>query len=130
MESADSTTQRVLIVDDSEQITELLAAWLSDLAAISIAHNVDDALQAVLVTKPDVLLVDIVMPGRSGFDLIDALKRQPGGLESRVIFMTGLQEPANTYRAMELGATTVLHKPLDPEQLRHVVSTSLHSASA
>lgn len=128
MGSTVTPAQRVLVVDDSPQITELIAAWLSDLAIVSVAYSGTEAWQAAIVTQPHVLIVDIVLPGLSGFDLVDALRQRSGGFESQVIFITGLQEPANTYRAMELGAMTVLHKPLDPQKVREAVLAALHSA--
>ena len=119
-------THRLLIVDDSEQITTLLAESLSDLAVVAVAHSGDAALRQAQAFNPHVMLVDIVLPGFSGFEVVDALRRRPGGLEAVVIFVTGLQEPANVRRAMELGAAAVLHKPLDMADVRRLVLDALN----
>ena len=125
MPESTSPKHRVLVIDDSPQITGLLATALDDLAIITVAHSGDDALQQALALKPHVMLVDIILPGLSGFDVVETLRQRPGGLTAQVIFMTGLQEPANAYRARELGAMAVLYKPLVPEHVRRVVLQAL-----
>ena len=130
MSTAPAPTHRVLIVDDSEQMTALVASWLADLAVVSVAHSAEEAWQIAAATRPHLVVVDVVMPRLTGFDFVEALRRQPHGRESQVIFITGLQEPANTYRAMELGALIVLHKPLDADQVRQVVATALQAHPA
>ena len=130
MSTAPAPTHRVLVVDDSEQMTALVASWLADLAVVSVAYSAEEAWQIAAASRPHLVVVDIVMPRHSGFDFVEALRQQPGGDQSQVIFMTGLQEPANTYRAMELGALMVLHKPLEAEHVRQVVAAALQTHGA
>ena len=128
MAEGDRPGYRVLIVDDSPQITTLLASCLADLATIAVAEAGDAALRQAVEFKPHLMLVDIVLPGFSGFDLVDMLRRRPGGIDAHVVFMTGLQEPANAYRARELGARAMIYKPLDPEHVRRVVTQLLYAS--
>jgi CheY-like chemotaxis protein len=123
-------TQHILVVDDSREITALLAAWLEDLAVVSIAHSGEEAWLIAASTKPHVMLVDILMPRTSGFEVVETLRRRPGGLDAQVLFMTGLQEPANFRRARELGAKAVLHKPLEETHVRELVLAALLMAAA
>ena len=121
---------RVLVIDDSKAMTELLASCLADIADVAVAHSGDEGLQRALTFEPHVMLVDIVLPQFSGFEVVDALYRRRDGIRPKVIFITGLREPANDYRARELGALTVLHKPLDPDQVRRAVLAALYLSPA
>src|SRR5688572_26289060 len=127
---ARSPTHRVLIVDDSVPITQLLATCLADLARVETAHSGVAGLERAVTFNPNVLIVDIMLPGMSGFDLVETLRRRHGGLAAPVIFVTGLQEPANIRRAKQLGALAVLHKPLNAEGVRSLVLKALLGARA
>ena len=119
-------TYRVLVIDDSKPVTDLLVRFLADIAIISVAHSGDEALQRALSVEPHVMIVDIVLPRFSGFEVVAALRHQSMRIRPKVIFITGLQEPANDHRARELGALAVLHKPLSSEQVRRAVLSALY----
>ena len=120
------STHRVLIIDDSKSITDLLEAALADIGVLSVAHSGDDAMQRALSFEPHVMVVDIVLPQFSGFEVVAALHQQPLRIRPKVIFITGLQERANDIRARELGALAVLHKPLSPDHVRRAVLSALY----
>ncbi len=109
---------RVLIVDDDPALGRFLSAWLSGLGVIvEIASDGFDAGSKVVDFEPDIMLLDLMMPGLDGFDVCKRIKQNPatGGL--RIIAMTGYPSPENEQRIIESGAERMLVKPLDTSKL-------------
>lgn len=103
----------VLIVDDEPNIRRMLAALLeAEGYAASSAGDGDEALAAVEAFEPDVVLLDLALPGRSGIDVLEALCRRP---LVQVVMMSGRATLADAVRATKLGACHFLEKPLAPE---------------
>jgi two-component system LytT family response regulator len=104
---------KALIVDDEPPARRELRRMLADFPWIEVigeARNVEDAAEKVVSLSPDLLLLDIHMPGGSGFDLLARLECVP-----RVIFTTAHDEHA--VRAFEVNALDYLLKPIDPRRL-------------
>jgi CheY-like chemotaxis protein len=107
---------RVLIVDDSAEIAGLVSLWLEDEGcAVVTAGSGREAMDAVAVYRPDVVFLDLVLPGLDGFQVCDALRRQP--LAPEVILMTGYSNPRYLRRGADLGVVTLLQKPLTRESV-------------
>ena len=105
---------RALIVDDERLARKELSSLLSDFQKVEVigeAINVDDAFQKVQELKPDLLFLDIQMPGKSGFDLLEMLDSVP-----QVIFTTAYDEYA--LRAFDVNALDYLLKPIQKERLK------------
>lgn len=115
----------VLAVDDSPAVLESVCAMLSGEAEVLFATTGDEALTLAGITVPDLILLDIVMPGPDGFETCRRLKADPVLAEIPVVFLTGLQESADTARGLELGALDFLAKPFDPAILRTKVHNLL-----
>lgn len=102
-----------LLIDDErlarQEMRRLLAAHL-DVEVLGEAHNAAEALRLVAEQQPDLLLLDIQMPGQSGFDLLSELDSTP-----RVIFVTAFDQYA--LKAFEVNALDYLVKPVHPERL-------------
>lgn len=124
-----ATRPRVLVVDDSPAVTGLVAAWLSDFAEVATVYSGAEALTRIHKTVPDLMVVDIVMPAVDGFQLVMHMRQHPRLAATPVIFITGIEQPASRYRALELGATALLHKPLDEDQVRATVRDALDDVS-
>ena len=109
---------RVLAVDDNPAILKLVTDHLSQKSDIEIVGSACDGLEALGLIdqiKPDVVLLDIIMPRMDGFSVLDALSsRTP---RPRVIMLTGLSRDDFIARAMRLGASYYLVKPIDPDLL-------------
>ncbi|WP_457580919.1 LytR/AlgR family response regulator transcription factor [Ensifer canadensis] len=109
----------VLIVDDEplarRRLARLVAA-LPDAEAIGEAGNVQDACRAVEVLSPDIILLDIQMPGGSGFDIIERM----GGKGPAVVFVTAFDHFA--LRAFDVAAVDYVTKPIDPGRLQTAIS--------
>jgi len=109
---------RVLVVDDEEAMVALLAGWIETLGfSIATAPNGASGLQAAREFRPDVILMDAMMPVMGGFETLLALKRDPDLCHIPVLFLTvrdGIQEVIS---ALDQGATDYLTKPFRPQQL-------------
>ncbi len=109
---------RALLVDDERlarvELRRLLARH-PEVAIVGEAADADEARAAVARTQPDLLFLDIQMPGGSGFDLLAALHEPGRATPHRIIFVTAFDEHA--LRAFEFGAADYLLKPVDPRRL-------------
>ena len=104
---------KALIIDDERLARKELTNLLKDHHEVEIigeAVNVDDAYQKILTLDPDLLFLDIQMPGKTGFDLLEMLDSVP-----KVIFTTAYDEYA--LKAFEVNALDYLLKPIQPERL-------------
>lgn len=108
----------ILVVDDHEQNLELLSAYLDDLGAeIRQARDGVEAVQAVAERKPDLILLDVMMPRMSGFQVCGKLKSDPATKDIPIVVVTALNEVADVERAVELGADDFLTKPVNRLEL-------------
>jgi two-component system cell cycle response regulator len=109
---------KVLIADDNPQILELLEAYLEPLGVrVLLATNGQAALAAVEREQPDLLLLDIMMPQRSGYQVCRALKDDPRYADIPIIMVTALNEVGDIERARECGADDFLSKPVNKKEL-------------
>jgi DNA-binding response OmpR family regulator len=107
---------RVLVVDDEPGVRESLRMVLRDECAVDLASSVDEALAQLRDEPPDLVLLDLVMPGRSGFDLLSEIRSRPGS--PAVVVLTGTTAVATAVEAMKQGAADYLTKPFEVEALR------------
>lgn len=108
----------VLLVDDNEQNLELLVAYLEDLGCeLRTAKDGADALEAVAQRRPDLLLLDVMMPRMSGFQVCARLKREPATANIPVVMVTALNEVADVERARDCGANDFITKPVNKSEL-------------
>jgi len=105
---------KVLIVDDLEPNVRLMSRWLISRGfQIVSAADGDAAFATALRDRPDLVVLDLMMPAPNGFDVCEKLKGNPFTRQIPIIVVTGLQHPANIAHARQLGADAVLVKPLD-----------------
>ncbi|HUX00048.1 MAG: response regulator [Phycisphaerae bacterium] len=114
-EVRDST---VLIADDNEQNVELLQAYLEELGCrVLAAHDGQQTLEAVKAGKPDLILLDIMMPKVSGFEICRKLKGDPETASIPICIVTALTEVGDIERAVEAGTDDFLSKPINRWEL-------------
>ena len=112
------TIQKVLVVDDSR--TELM--FLSDLLSkhglsVRTAQNADEAMRQLAEERPDLILMDVVMPGQNGFQLTRTITRHPDYAGIPVIMCTSKNQETDRVWAMRQGARDYVTKPVDSATL-------------
>jgi sigma-B regulation protein RsbU (phosphoserine phosphatase) len=116
----------VLVVDDAPANIQVVNSILKDTYKIRIATNGAKALELVGVAPPpDLILLDIMMPGMDGYEVCTRLKGDPGTKDIPVIFLTGQTETADETRGFEVGAVDYIHKPFSPAVVKARVQTHL-----
>jgi DNA-binding response OmpR family regulator len=112
----DGATTRVLIVDDDTAIRELLMTLLRlEGVEVAAAENGEAALAAVAAQRPDVVVVDVQMPGMDGYDLCRRLKVDASG--PRVVMLSGHTSSQDERDGRAAGADAFLRKPFSPLEL-------------
>lgn len=109
---------KILIADDNAQNVELLEAYLGGLdCEIETAFNGEEALEAVERFKPDLVLLDIMMPKLSGFEVCRLIRQNPDTRDTLVLMVTALNEPADFERGVQSGTDDFLTKPVNKVEL-------------
>ncbi len=117
-ESAAARRARVLIADDNEPNRELLEAYLADIdCEIATAVDGADTMDKVADFRPDVILLDVMMPKLSGFEVCQRLKSDPATSPIMILMVTALGELGDIERAVEAGTDDFLSKPVNRVEL-------------
>ena len=124
-------TNRILVVDDEPDITALVAYHLAKAGhRVSTAANGSDALKAAREERPDIVILDLMLPGVSGYDVLAELRRRDDTREVGVILLTSRREEADRIRGLSLGADDYLSKPFSPQELSLRVNALLRRLGA
>ncbi len=111
--------QTILVVDDEPDLTRLLCTRLESLGYKTLAENSgEEGLAAAEKNRPDLILLDILMPKMKGMEVCSRLKANPKTKEIPVIFLTAMEMPEQIKGGLDLGAEDYLLKPIDVEQLK------------
>jgi diguanylate cyclase (GGDEF)-like protein len=111
-------TSTILVVDDTVNTLELIATILGTEHKVLTAGDGETAMKIALQEEPDLILLDIRMPGMDGYQLCRLLKADPVTREIPVIFVTAMDEEREEAKGLELGAIDYITKPLSPPILR------------
>ncbi|MDY6913904.1 MAG: response regulator [Planctomycetota bacterium] len=118
VDEAKVSQSNILVVDDNTQNLELLVAYLDSLGCkVYTATNGVDALQKVQDENPDLILLDIMMPRMSGFEVCRKLKTDPQMRDIPIIMVTALNELSDIERAVESGTDDFITKPVNRLEL-------------
>lgn len=116
----------ILLVDDTPTNLKILVEYFSDSGFdISVATSGETALKQIEVNPPDLILLDVMMPGIDGFETCRRVKANPATKDIPVIFMTALTETEDKVKGFEAGAVDYVTKPLHQEEVRARVNTHL-----
>lgn len=118
---------KILIVDDDSDTRRILRYVLSPVAAVLEASSGADALAQIKAEKPRLVMLDLVMPGIGGLEVLEAgLKLFPN---MTVVMLTGQSDVGVAKAALDKGARAYITKPIDPQRLREVVEDMLGTDS-
>ena len=127
-DQAENVKGRVLVVDDEEYNRLLLRDLLETRGhQVEEAANGKEALQAVAAQLPDIILLDIMMPGMDGFEVCKRLKEEPRTAHIPVLMITALREREDLLRGIELGANDFLSKPIDMQEVALKVRNGIYA---
>ncbi len=127
-----ATQYTVLLVEDNPQHLELLEAYMEGVPEVRVvtAANGLEAMAKVAEESPDLVLLDIMMPKMSGFEVCKRLKNDPKTRDILVVMVTALTETGDIERAAECGTDDYLSKPIDRKALvdliRNLLATKAH----
>ena len=116
---------RVLLVDDAKANLDILVEGLKSDHKLSLAFNGEMALQIAARTPPDLVLLDIVMPGIDGYEVCRRLRQLPETAEVPIMFLSSLEDVQNKTRGFEAGANDYLTKPFDMLEVKARVRSLL-----
>ena len=121
-------TRTVLIVEDEEDAAELFAEMMrvSGFRVLKISNSTP-ALSMMTVEKPDVVILDIMMPDISGLELLHQMRREPELANIPVVVVSAKSMPADIKKGMEAGASTYLTKPVGFLDLKEAVERAISS---
>lgn len=111
--------QKILIVDDEAGMREMLNDLLADMNCdLHFAADGNEGLEKAIEVKPDLMLLDIMLPGMDGFQLCEAIRKRPDIAAVPVIMVTGHNTEESARRGIEVGAEDVLSKPFNMSELK------------
>lgn len=124
------TANRILIVDDVKANIDILVSALRNDCKISVATSGAAALAQVEMNPPDLILLDIVMPGMSGYEVCSRIKSNSSSESIPIIFLTAMNETKDKSKAFELGAVDYITKPFQIAEVKARVRTHLSLKNA
>lgn len=125
----DLSTASIMLVDDNAQNLELMQAFLEELPCkVTTASDGVEAIEKIERSCPDLLILDVMMPRMSGFEVCQKIKSQPSTRDTVVIMVTALNEVSDYERAVECGTNDFITKPVNKLELITRVRTLLELA--
>ncbi len=126
LNTAEQKQPVILVVDDNQQNLELLQAYLEDVECTTIsAHDGLEALDIVKKNPPDLILLDVMMPKMSGFEVCKRIKNDPATTDIPIIMVTALAEFGDIERGIDSGTDDFLSKPVNKLELLTRIKTML-----
>ncbi|NQU57976.1 MAG: response regulator [Rhodospirillales bacterium] len=109
------SARKILVIDDDTVILDFLIEILQDEISVSYSSDGAKAVELGKQHKPDLILLDVMMPGIDGFEVCKLLKADPDTQQVPIIFLTGKADEKDIARGLELGAIDYITKPFDPD---------------
>jgi DNA-binding response OmpR family regulator len=119
---------KVLVIDDESEITDIVDAFLTEAGYQVMVENApQNAVEIAKNFNPNVILLDIMMPNIDGYDICEALKKDPNLVSTPVIFLTGKDRSDDMGRSFKAGGDMFIKKPFSCERLLEIVNIVLMS---
>jgi two-component system, OmpR family, phosphate regulon response regulator PhoB len=122
---------RILVVEDERDIAALVAYHLTKEGyRVRSAEGGQEALEAIATEKPDLMILDLMLPAFSGYEVLQEVRRRPEMAEVPVVVLTARRDEADRVQALELGADDYVTKPFSPRELVVRVSAVLRRSQS
>jgi len=115
----------VMIVDDEVQIVDLIKLTLGDTYTFMEAHSGEEALKKISEQKPDLILLDIMMPGMDGYEVAKRLRADPANQNIVIAMVSAKKEDHDILTGIDMGAIAFVTKPFKPYELQEKVEELL-----
>ena len=123
MDNPKTVLRKILIADDEPDILEILKYNLSNEGyEVTTAKDGDEALERARRIQPDLIILDVMMPKKTGVEVCQLLRMQPAFRETLIIFLTAVSDEGTQIRGLETGADDYVNKPISPKLLLSRVS--------
>ena len=118
-------SRRVLVIDDNADAAQAMQMLLeSDGHAVRVAHDGKDALELAVSFQPEIVLLDIGLPGMDGYRVAAELREEPSLRNTRLIAVTGYGRPEDVRQARDAGFDDHMIKPIDPSALLRAIAAA------
>jgi DNA-binding response OmpR family regulator len=117
--------KKILVVDDEPHISNLIKLTLRDRYDVYEAYTGEEAFQKLEEITPDLILLDIMMSGMDGFQVIQKIRTQERLKNVPVVFLTARSQLHDKMKAIELGADDYITKPFDPIELESKIESNI-----
>ena len=123
-------TRKILIADDEPDILEIVSFNLQGEGyEVFTAKNGDEAIEEAKKNHPDLIILDVMMPGKNGFEVCNILRLQPDFKDTLIIFLTALNDETTEIKGLETGGDDYITKPISPKILISRVNALFRRAS-
>lgn len=123
--SINQAMKRLLIIEDEEHIAEAEKLILKDKYRVFVARTGSEGLEMAKKIRPDVIVLDIMLPHISGYEICQRLRDEKNLSNVKIVMVTAKSEQADEDIGMDLGADDYVMKPFEPDELLHVISQVL-----
>ena len=125
-----TASAKILIIDDEPEITEIVETFLTEAGyKVAVENSPLKAVSKAIKFKPDIVLLDIMMPGCDGYEVCKELKKNPDFAETPIIFLTGKDREDDQGRSFQSGGDMYIKKPFSCDRLLEIVNIVLMSIS-
>ncbi len=122
-------SKKILIVDDEVNMRILLKETLEEFedkgVELLVAANGNDAIESIRVEKPDLVILDVMMPGMGGFEVCNTIKNELGMKDIYVLMLSADGQEFNKQKSMDVGTDGFMTKPFDPDEIAEKVAQIL-----
>lgn len=117
--------RRIMVVEDDKNINKLMTLSVGKGFDVKQFYDGKEALQRIKYEKPDLVILDLMLPGLDGMEICQTIKKDPGLKDTIVIIVSAMDATSNRFRGIKYGADYYIKKPFDPAELRSLVTIFL-----
>ncbi len=114
-------SKKILIVDDELNMRMLLKETLEEFedegVEVLVAENGEDAIESIKTEEPELVILDVMMPGMDGFEVCNTIKNEPGMKDVYVLMLTADGQEFNKQKSKDVGTDDFMTKPFDPDEI-------------